>query len=98
MKKSRIFGSMAFGAMLASGEHSMLCLMMFTARSEMSLVMILAIVANVLQDSAGSFVSLRVTLRVIKFQVASLNAGWCFSAKSRQIPGRSLFAMWPFRG
>ena len=84
---------MGSGVMFASGLDSMLCLMMFTARSEMSLVRILPIAANALQDFTGPFVSLRVTLRVIKFQVASLNAGWCFSAKSRQIPGMSLFAM-----
>lgn len=91
--------------------------MMFTARSEMSLVMMLAIE---LQDFTGPFTSFRgtnvdvllftlfggtgaevlfsrlsslVSCLIKKFQVASLKAGWCLSAKSRHVPGMILFAM-----
>ena len=76
-----IVGEFPFEAMSASGLHFTLCLMMLMERSSISLVTILTIVA------------VAISRLIIKFHEASLKAGWCINAKSRQTPGIMLFAM-----
>lgn len=84
---------MGAGLICVSGLHSMLCLIISMARSEISLVTILAIVA--VTTSCLSSVGGCPFSRLVKnLHVASLKAGWYLSAKSRQMPGMSPFDMY----
>ena len=87
-----IVGEFPFEVMFASGLHSTLCLMILMERSSISLVTILTIVAVAISRLSSVGLCLFSRL-IIKFHEASLKAGWCINAKSRQTPGIMLFAM-----